>query len=134
MKRIESICIIDDDPITVFGIQKMLESIVDCPVIDTFRNGKLAIDELKSRVNTHRPMPQIIFLDINMPIMDGWQFLEEFIALPLPQNIRINIVTSSIDTADQDRWKNFRSRTHHTITFNNKPVRRDNLMKITRTG
>ncbi|GAB5475936.1 MAG: hypothetical protein Mars2KO_40350 [Maribacter sp.] len=109
----------------------MLESIVDCPCIDTFRNGKLAIDEIKSRIDTLKPIPKIIFLDINMPIMDGWQFLTEFSSLPITQSIKINIVTSSIDKTDRDRWKKIASNTHHTITFNNKPLRRENLLKIT---
>lgn len=104
---------------------------VDCSHIDTFRNGKLAIEDMRSRIDTVRPIPKIIFLDINMPIMDGWQFLDEFNDLPIKQSIKINIVTSSINTTDRDRWKEIASKTHHTITFNNKPIRRENLLKIT---
>lgn len=131
MRAINAICIIDDDPITVFGMRKILESLVECDTIDTFVNGKLAIDEMKKRVANGSSIPEIIFLDINMPIMDGWQFLMEFIALPIAKGIRINIVTSSIDTADLEKWKYFASRTIHKITFNNKPLRRENLAKIT---
>lgn len=131
MKTINSICIIDDDPITVFGMRKILESVVECKEIETFSNGKLAIDEIRNRINNGNPIPEVIFLDINMPIMDGWQFLEEFINLGITECIRVNIVTSSIDTADHDRWKSFESKTHHTITFNNKPLRKENLAEIT---
>lgn len=131
MRTIESICIIDDDPITIFGICKMLESMIHCTNIDTFRNGKLAIEEIKDRIAAAKPVPKIIFLDINMPIMDGWQFLSEFNALPITESIKINIVTSSIDTADRDQWKKIAQTTHHVITFNNKPLRREDLFKIT---
>ncbi|MGB5497552.1 MAG: response regulator, partial [Maribacter sp.] len=82
MKIINSIFIIDDDPITVFGIRKMLGSTVDFNTISTYGNGKLAIDGIKNVLNETRAVPEVIFLDINMPIMDGWQFLEEFIVLP----------------------------------------------------
>ena len=113
MKTINSICIIDDDPITVFGMRKILQSVVACDTIETFANGKLAIDEMQHRVHTKQAVPEVIFLDINMPIMDGWQFLEEFIKLNIEKGIRINIVTSSIDTADYDRWKVLKVK--HTI-------------------
>ena len=49
---------------------------------------------------------QIIFLDLNMPIMDGWQFLEEFMT-PNTQQIIIYIVTSSIDPVDEDKAKQY---------------------------
>ena len=131
MKTINSICIIDDDPITVFGMRKILESVVECNIIDTFGNGKLAIDEMETRVKKKQPIPEIIFLDINMPIMDGWQFLKEFINLPITKAIRVNIVTSSIDTADYEKWHFFKEKTLHKITFNNKPLKRKNLKEIT---
>ena len=131
MEKINSIYIIDDDPITVFGIRKILTSVVQFDFLDTFANGQLAINEIKKRVNTNQPVPEVIFLDINMPIMDGWQFLAEFITLPIKKGIRVNIVTSSIDTADYDRWKSYEGQTHHTITFNNKPIRKENLAAIT---
>ena len=131
MKKINAICIIDDDPITVFGMRKILQSVVKCETLVTYANGKLAIEEMKKRVTNKQSIPEVIFLDINMPIMDGWQFLEEFMDLPITESIRVNVVTSSIDTADYDKWKYFESKTHHTITFNNKPLCKENLAEIT---
>ncbi|WP_291867569.1 response regulator [Maribacter sp.] len=132
MKKINSICIIDDDPITVFGIQKMLSLVTDCKVISKFVNGKDAIDGITAMVQNKTQLPQVIFLDINMPIMDGWQFLEEFIKLPITQAIRVNIVTSSIDDLDRKNWELYKSQTHHLITFNNKPIKRDEIEQITK--
>ncbi|QCW99192.1 response regulator [Aggregatimonas sangjinii] len=129
MRTIDTVFIIDDDPITVFGIKKILTNVVVCKTVSTYMNGKLAIDDIKENINNGN-VPQIIFLDINMPIMDGWQFLEEFLKLPITQKVRINIVTSSIDQADRDRWEFYKSQSHHLITFNSKPIKKSDMGKI----
>ena len=100
----------------------------DLKLIAECRNAREATHELNQA-----PI-DIIFLDINMPIMDGWQFLEEFIALPTDRRIRINIVTSSIDAYDQQQWESFKSRTHHTIDFRNKPIRKEDMLAITQAA
>lgn len=134
MKKIRAISIIDDDPITVFGIKKMLHSIEASQHIITYANGKEAIDGIKLRMEDGSGVPEVIFLDINMPIMDGWQFLEEFIALPLKERIRINIVTSSIDPADKQNWERYKALTHHLLDYKNKPIRRSDIIEITRVA
>lgn len=134
MKNINFISIVDDDPITVFGIKKMLNSTVNCKTLESYLNGKLAIEKIKERLTSNQPLPEIIFLDINMPIMDGWQFLEAFISLPIPKPVRINIVTSSIDPYDHNQWQFFKNKTHHMITFNNKPISRKEIEKITQVA
>lgn len=131
MKKINSIAVIDDDPITVFGIKKMLNSIDASEKIKTYVNGKEAIDDIKLMLKNDQPIPEVIFLDINMPIMDGWQFLEEFITLPLKSKIRINILTSSIDPADKQNWVYYKGRTDHIIDYKNKPIRRKEIEAIT---
>lgn len=132
MKKINSICIIDDDPITVFGIKKMLGSLAVCNNINTYGNGKIAIDSIKKMLEEE--LPEVIFLDINMPIMDGWQFLEEFIALPVKKRIRINIITSSIDPLDIQKSEMYKASTHHLIVFRSKPIRKKEIEKITKAA
>lgn len=134
MEKISSIYIIDDDPITVFGIRKILGNIIKCDNITSFGNGKLALDGVLDIFEKKAELPQVIFLDINMPIMDGWQFLEDFIALPIEQKIRINIITSSIDSNDHANWKFYKSQTHHLVTYNNKPVQKSEMIKITKVA
>ncbi len=131
MKKINSIGVIDDDPITVFGIKKMLNALDVSETIKTYANGKEAIDDIKEMLENKVQVPEVIFLDINMPIMDGWQFLEEFITLPLQSKIRINILTSSIDPADRQNWVYFKGKTHHIIDYKNKPIRRTEIAAIT---
>lgn len=57
--------------------------------------------------------------------MDGWEFLKVFLELPIPRKIKINIVTSSIDPCDKKQWESYQAKTHHTITFNQKPINRE---------
>ncbi len=132
MKAIKSIFIIDDDPITVFGIRKMLDRTVAFETISTYGNGKLALDGIIKVLNRDKSIPEVIFLDINMPIMDGWQFLEEFIVLPIKEKVRINIVTSSIDPADYENWEHYNDKSHHLITFNTKPIKCSDIASITK--
>ncbi|SDE87225.1 Response regulator receiver domain-containing protein [Pricia antarctica] len=126
-----NICIIDDDPITVFGIRKMLSSITDGNEVSSYANGKLALDGIKAIHHQTQEIPDVIFLDINMPIMDGWQFLEEFIALPLHKKVRINIYTSSIDPYDLQTYEKYKKKTDHTLTYNNKPILKSQIEAIT---
>ncbi|NKI28066.1 response regulator [Arenibacter sp. 6A1] len=132
MKNINTIFIIDDDPITVYGIKKILNSVAVCQHIHEFKNGQTAIDEIRKIIIENTHLPELIFLDINMPVMDGWEFLEAFISLPISKNININIVTSSIDQYDKEKSENFKSLTHHHIAFNSKPIRKSEIEEITK--
>lgn len=134
MKKINAICVIDDDPITIYGIKKMLNSLDHCTTITTYENGQQAILEMKSLIASEGNVPDVIFLDINMPVMDGWQFLEEFISLPIKKRVRINIVTSSIDPRDRQNWEYFKSRSHHLIEYKPKPIRLKDIEEITRAA
>jgi len=109
MTKINSIYIIDDDAIVLFGIKKLLRKIVVCDSIFEFNNGKLALNALMHQIERKQIIPDVIFLDINMPIMDGWEFLNEFLKLPIDKKIIINIITSSIDPSDKKRWMPLRN-------------------------
>lgn len=131
MRKINDIAIIDDDPITVFGLRKLIGTAVECEKIESFANGKLAFEGIREKLEEEKAIPEIIFLDINMPIMDGWEFLKEFINLSIPKKVRINVVTSSIDPFDQKQWEFYKDKTHHLITFNQKPIDRNKIAEIT---
>ncbi|TCD01289.1 response regulator [Pedobacter psychroterrae] len=107
MKKVEIACIIDDDPIYIFGTRRIMELSNFCETFMIFHNGKEALDRLTAIISIGEKLPDIILLDLNMPIMDGWEFLDEFTKVPSKKEILIYIVTSSIDPADIERAKKY---------------------------
>lgn len=68
----------------------------------------MAINYLKDSVSKPEQLPDFIFLDLNMPVMDGWEFLDEY-ALIHPQlnkNIPLYVFSSSISPVDIEKAKN----------------------------
>lgn len=113
-------------------MQKMLSLAVDCPQVESFVNGKTAIEEIKKNHESTGKLPEVIFLDLNMPIMDGWQFLDEFLKIPTSEKIRVNIITSSIDLHDKEKWELYQKKTHHVIDYNEKPLYKAEVARITK--
>ncbi len=107
MKKIDITCIIDDDPIFVFGVKKIMELIGFSKNIMVFQNGEEALNNLKAIISANEKLPDVILLDLNMPILDGWQFLDEFVKIPCEKKIIIYIVSSSVDPDDILRAKSY---------------------------
>jgi CheY-like chemotaxis protein len=101
-KKINSSWLIDDDKIYLFGLRKMIQLSKLCCDTTEFNNGGDAIEKIKSFIGSPELLPDIIFLDINMPVMDGWHFLKEYESLKksLNKKIVIYMVSSSIDERD----------------------------------
>ena len=105
---INTTCIIDDDPIYVFGTKKIMESTNFCRDFIVYKNGKEAVDDLIPKIlSRDGVLPDVILLDLNMPIMDGWQVLDELVKVPIEQKTKIYIVSSSVDTTDLERAKTY---------------------------
>ena len=107
MKTIKTICIIDDDPIFRFGTKKMMETVQMTLDFLIYKNGKEAFDDLSSKLEKDINLPDVILLDLNMPIMDGWQFLDAIERFPSVNRIPIYIVSSSVDKRDIDKAKSY---------------------------
>lgn len=126
MKKINIACIIDDDPIFVFGTKKIMEMTNFCESIVVYKNGKEAYESLKAIILANEPQPDIILLDLNMPVWDGWQFLDEFIQIPNKKTITIYIITSSVDPADVQKAKKYDAISSYIV----KPITTAELKKI----
>ncbi|MBY0434977.1 MAG: response regulator [Cyclobacteriaceae bacterium] len=101
------VAVIDDDSVYQFTTSRTLKATKLTEQILQFLNGDEALKFLFSH-QEDKLLPDIIFLDINMPITDGWMFLEEFSRLKdsLKKKITIYMVSSSIDPRDLTRAKN----------------------------
>ena len=126
----ECLWMIDDDPIMLFGLRKMLNAEFPDLATESFQNGKLALDAFEDTLLNKNPLPGIILLDLNMPIMDGWQFLEAVHQKTLDESLFIAIITSSIDPADVTRYEEFKKRSPHRLEYRNKPVKRVDLVAL----
>ena len=108
--------IVDDERLARLELAALLEEIGGCKVIGQAANAKAAVPMIESL------RPDLLFLDINMPIMDGWEFLAEFLKIRFPEKVIINVITSSIDPADYQKWNEFRLNCYHYLNFKNKPL------------
>lgn len=126
MAKIELACIVDDDPIYVFGTRRIMEIAGYSERFLVFKNGREAIEGLISLISSGSKLPEVIFLDLNMPVMDGWDFLDEFGKLAVDGHIVVYVLSSSIDPADTVRAKEYGSVKEYLV----KPLTLDRLKEI----
>jgi CheY-like chemotaxis protein len=93
-----------------------------------FENGAEALTFLREKALQKELLPDYLFLDINMPFVDGWMFLEDFTTLKssLAKDISIYMVTSSIDQRDLNRAKSFSEVTDFII----KPISLERFQEL----
>lgn len=107
---LNKILCVDDDPITLMLCKKVIAKANFSSVIESAKDGVEALKFFDSHneEKVNEDYPQIIFLDLNMPIMDGWEFLEEFNLFKesFPQT-KIIVLSSSVDPKDINKSKNF---------------------------
>ncbi|SDD52381.1 Response regulator receiver domain-containing protein [Algoriphagus faecimaris] len=107
--KLSEIVFVDDDAIVKMVGVKILKNIGYDGPISQFGNGKEALDEIRERTEAMDiksiDQPILLLLDINMPVMDSWGFLEEFSQLPeeVREKFFIAIITSSISPQDKDQ-------------------------------
>lgn len=108
--KFNDVFVVDDDKIFHFIIKKLLvnNNINVTPFF--FENGLQALEGIKSKLDRKENQPDLILLDINMPILDGWQFLEEFKSIKnkIQKEVIIYIISSSDNTVDRNRANDFK--------------------------
>lgn len=107
MSAKRSICIIDDDKVYTFGIKKILKNLMPDDTVTTYQNGKEALEQLKSIQASNQDMPDFILLDIDMPEMNGWEFLKEFedVRNSVDKAIEIFVISSRIEIGKENVYQ-----------------------------
>ncbi|MEO6329433.1 MAG: response regulator [Ginsengibacter sp.] len=124
-RKLKSILLIDDDEPTNFFSSLLIED-ADCTEhIQIADSGQRALGLLKSDV---LPIPDLIFLDINMPAMDGWEFLEKYRQLPIDHQSKIVIIMLTTSLNPDDREK--ASKIKEISGFETKPLTSELIDKV----
>jgi len=128
LKKVDTLFLIDDDSIYQFLTKKVIEETKIIDQIKIFSNGLEAIQFLDSVKDIPSKLPDIILLDLTMPVMDGWEFLEEYILLKPKFNKKITlyIVSSSIAPSDIEKAKSISTVTDFVV----KPITKEKLIAI----
>ncbi|MDF9795800.1 CheY-like chemotaxis protein [Catalinimonas alkaloidigena] len=129
MEKIKQVFVIDDDPINNIIFQKLSEFVDFAEEIIPFLSAVDSLDYLQKLEEEQAPPPNIIFLDIRMPIVNGWEFLERLSKLNKNhyfEGTAIYMLTSSSEQSDINKAKNYHLVTDYIV----KPLLTEDLEAI----
>ncbi|MFN4123743.1 MAG: response regulator [Flavobacteriales bacterium] len=96
-KRFKEVFIVDDDAIYRMAMKRLFNQTDFCEQIQVFENGQDARIEIEQRKKAGAKVPDLILVDLNMPIEDGWQFVESCCQLKVCEETGIYLCSSTID-------------------------------------
>lgn len=119
MQQLECVLLVDDDEITNFVHESLIDDLGFAKQVLVAKNGQEAIQIIRQQAEQGRHCPNLTFMDINMPVMNGFEFLEAYQQLDeaLRQSIIIVMLTTSLNPKDIERTKN-----RGVADFLNKPL------------
>lgn len=127
--KIKNCWIIDDDPIFIYGTKRIMKGVNFSERIEVYNNGQDALEKLKAIIAAPSEIPNVILLDLNMPIMNGWDFLDSLKQLMQTYDMsdtQIYIISSSVDPRDIERVKNYKEVKNYIL----KPITPNDLEAI----
>ena len=124
----KKVCLIDDDSIYIMLVKRLISLNNLSNEVSEYKDGYEAFQALQKLHANGEALPDVIFLDLNMPIWDGWDFLDEFVKLDAALFPEIYIVTSSSHSLDLEKIASY-SIVKRKL---NKPLELDDLVSILR--
>lgn len=121
--------IIDDDEIHTFALEMLMQNHHFAEQIITFSDGKDALNFFSAAPRSALQLPDIVLLDIEMPVIDAWEFLEEFKKIRdkfTQKKISIYILSNSIYEKDKDKASSY----PEVMSYLVKPLKREDLERI----
>jgi CheY-like chemotaxis protein len=103
MGKLRHILLVEDDHITNFINKRLIQKMIPDSQVSIAYNGFEGLSFLNETLKNHKSIPQLILLDINMPVMDGFEFLEKFQKLQLSEKVSIVMLTTSNHLKDLDK-------------------------------
>lgn len=129
MNRIKTLAIVDDDRLFVMLTKKVIGQTGLVDNIQVYESGEEVLDYYNSTLEPGVEFPEVMFLDLSMPIMDGWQFLERYQKIPAERKkTKIFIASSSISPDDISRAKAIDEVTDFII----KPITAEKINEVMR--
>jgi CheY-like chemotaxis protein len=101
--------IIENDHITAVITEMVLRKSLRRGGVQHYVNGQVAFDQLVTAMQGGAAIPDFILLDLDMPVMDGWEFLDALGELPLAKQICVFVLTSSIHPDDREKAKHYQA-------------------------
>ena len=126
MKTPKLAYVVEDDRITAAITELIAKKDLRCRTVKTFGNGQLAFDQFASAVQNGSDLPDLILLDLNMPLMDGWEFLDALGELALQQQVCVFILTSSIHPDDMAKATHY----EQVKGYFSKPLDKPNVARM----
>ena len=129
MKKLRSILLIDDSEADNFIHSRRFVRMDIAEEVVVRNDGRQGLDYLHTPLpDGSFPRPDLLFLDINMPVMDGWQFLDEYSNLPVNRRATVTVamLTSSVGDSDYSRAYSYPAVDAHEA----KPLSKDKLRSL----
>lgn len=126
----KKVCVVDDDALYIYGIKRLLSKNTPENDVSTFESAEKALAYIRDLFSRKGILPDVILLDLNMPRMNGWEFLKQFEEMrqTADKEIKVFVISSQVQDEEQEvyrvEWD------QKVSAFIQKPVDANGIMEI----